>query len=191
MNYSRLKSLFFRASATLQAWLEANTAARQLFDNAGNVLQRLPDISNGHNFKSFLNGQELQHLVAAEQAGSAHAVIMRLNKNLERMTEVVNQQERLCVESWDALGSATSTAHAGAMLGACVSPAQMIEAMEDVWNMCRSELCLKLALAYELTNSLSFSVYEESQGLFHSSIHVDETSASYLLLKRSTQRCPS
>jgi hypothetical protein len=51
----------------------------------------------------------------------------------ERMRDIVKQQERLSVESWDAIGYSMSAAQSGSMHGVSASPSQMIEAMEDVW----------------------------------------------------------
>ena len=50
------------------------------------------------------------------------------------MTDLVRQQEKLCVESWAALGpNPSAAACAQPIPGGLVSPAQLIEAMEDIW----------------------------------------------------------
>ena len=50
------------------------------------------------------------------------------------MTDLVRQQEKLCVESWAALGpNPSASTCAQPIPGRLASPAQLIEAMEDVW----------------------------------------------------------
>jgi len=60
----------------------------------------------------------------------------------EELADVVKQQEKLCVDCWGALGSAPSPlACAQAIQGKLVTPAQLVEAMEDVWLVFQSASC--------------------------------------------------
>ena len=52
----------------------------------------------------------------------------------EDLSEVVRQQEKLCIESWAALGPSPPAAACSELIqGKLTSPAQLVEAMEDVW----------------------------------------------------------
>ena len=52
----------------------------------------------------------------------------------EDLLEVVKQQEKLCVDGWAALGLAPSPgACSEPIQGKLVTPAWLIEAIEDVW----------------------------------------------------------
>lgn len=52
----------------------------------------------------------------------------------EDLSEVVRQQEKLCVEAWSALGpSPPAAACSEPIQGRLTTPAQLVEAVEDVW----------------------------------------------------------
>lgn len=51
----------------------------------------------------------------------------------EELAEVVRLQERGCLEMWAALGAAPEAVACAAPVGGTLTPAQMVEAAEDVW----------------------------------------------------------
>ena len=56
------------------------------------------------------------------------------------MADVVKQQEKLCVDCWAALGTSPSPATCSQSIqGKLVTPAQIVEAMEDVWKVILTE----------------------------------------------------
>eukprot|EP00955_Chlamydomonas_euryale_P117458 366474-Chlamydomonas_euryale.AAC.25 len=157
----RSRDASYRSSAA--AMLSSQAGSVQLVNNFGNVLLRLPvsithfsttpvrhppdhfracwrcsqALSDPKNYAGLADdaGEE-EHLSCALLAGtakSAHTVLERLNGIMEELAGVVRQQERLCLDALAALGPAPDVHVVAAPAGSTLSPAQMVEAVEDSW----------------------------------------------------------
>ncbi|GLC57495.1 hypothetical protein PLESTB_001233300 [Pleodorina starrii] len=82
MDFSKFKAALQRANDCLDKWLALQEAASKLFLNAGNILQRLPVLSDSRNFSSLPGAPQLQQLVLAKQTRALEAVFGRLQTNL-------------------------------------------------------------------------------------------------------------
>ncbi|GLC34695.1 hypothetical protein PLESTM_000226300 [Pleodorina starrii] len=164
MDFSKFKAALQRANDCLDKWLALQEAASKLFLNAGNILQRLPVLSDSRNFSSLPGAPQLQQLVLAKQTRALEAVFGRLQTNLSDLEGVVRSQERQVVEVWRLVGEGAGAEACGAVQSGGSSVAQMVEAMEDVWRICRDDLAARAACLSALTHTTSPRDFQQLHG---------------------------
>lgn len=99
------------------------------------------------------------------------------------MEDVVKAQEKMCVESWAALGNSPTMLQSCSIGFGCVSPAQVVEAMEDCWLMCRDELCLKCAILATLQQNIEGQDVTPLSALLMSNVNTVLSGGSIVLLQ--------
>eukprot|EP00798_Chlamydomonas_sp_ICE-L_P030679 gene30679-35702_t len=88
------------------------------------------------------------------------------------MEDIVSQQEKLSLENVRLFSGGQGQAGLAASVcscpigGATLSAAEVVESMEDVWYMCRDELCLKMALLSQINYSTGQDEFSRIQTIF-------------------------
>ncbi|GIL72250.1 hypothetical protein Vretimale_448 [Volvox reticuliferus] len=155
MDFAKFKIAVQRANDSIERWSALQEAASKLLSNAGNILQRLPVLSDARNFVALPQAKQLQQLVLAKQLRALEAVFGRLQANLAELENVVRVQERLVVEAWRLLGEAPSAVGCGTVQPGGASVAQLVESIEDVWRICRDDLAVRAAALAGLSYATS------------------------------------
>ncbi|GLI64195.1 hypothetical protein VaNZ11_007386 [Volvox africanus] len=161
MDFSKFKLAVLRANDSIEKWSALQEAASKLLSNAGNILQRLPVLSDARNFAALRQARQLQQLVLAKQIRALEAVFGRLQSNLGELEGLVRIQERLVVEVWKLLGEAPSVEGCGTVQPGGASVAQLVESIEDVWRLCRDDLAVRAAALADLNYSTSPQQFAE------------------------------
>ncbi|GFR43797.1 hypothetical protein Agub_g4914 [Astrephomene gubernaculifera] len=160
MDFAKFKAVLQRSNDCLEKWLALQETAARLYSNAGNILNRLPILSERRNFSGLPNSEQLQQLVLAKQLKALEAVFGRIQTNLSEAEAVVGTQERLVVEAWRLLGEAPGAEACAAVQPGGVSVAQLVECLEDVGRMCRDDLAVLAAARSCLTHTTSPQEFE-------------------------------
>eukprot|EP00200_Dunaliella_tertiolecta_P004429 CAMPEP_0202359874 /NCGR_PEP_ID=MMETSP1126-20121109/13017_1 /ASSEMBLY_ACC=CAM_ASM_000457 /TAXON_ID=3047 /ORGANISM="Dunaliella tertiolecta, Strain CCMP1320" /LENGTH=193 /DNA_ID=CAMNT_0048953423 /DNA_START=132 /DNA_END=713 /DNA_ORIENTATION=- len=181
---SRLQVAAAKSAQLLESWLTLQDTASRYMANAGNIVQRMPALTNAENYYELQGAALLKPLLLAKQLKSFELVLGRLQAVMSELEAVVVAQEKQCVDGWAVLGGGKTQTPAK-----CSSPPvgamQTIESMEDVWFMCRDELCLKAALVSQLHPGISDAEFASISSLFCAHLHVKTDSPSVLLLRNS------
>ncbi|GIL45436.1 hypothetical protein Vafri_2676 [Volvox africanus] len=161
MDFSKFKLAVQRANDSIEKWSALQEAASKLLSNAGNIIQRLPVLSDVRNFAALPQAKQLQQLVLAKQLRALEAVFGRLQANLGELEGLVRLQERLVVEVWRLLGEAPSVGVCGTVQPGGASVAQLVESIEDVWRLCRDDLAVRAAALAGLSYATSPQEFAE------------------------------
>ncbi|KAG1660371.1 hypothetical protein FOA52_012664 [Chlamydomonas sp. UWO 241] len=174
-----------KATAALERWGALHDGSVQLINNFGNVLQRLPALAQPRNYDGLASPQKLQAAVQAAQALSLNNVLTRLHAIMDDLGAVVRQQERFALDAAGALGQNSDACLAGTPVSSTLAPAQMVEAIEDAWFMCRDELCLKAAIVSELSPGMAPNEFEPLRQIFCACVNVGDGRPSVLALRQA------
>mmetsp|Transcript_30981 Transcript_30981/g.68672 ORF Transcript_30981/g.68672 Transcript_30981/m.68672 type:complete len:193 (+) Transcript_30981:123-701(+) len=183
MDRKNVGQAFMKGSQLFERFLSLQTTAVALMSNFGNLNQRLPELENLSNYSGLPMHDELQRLVIVKQTKSLETVLQRLHTTMSELEDVVRGQERVCTEMASLIGQATVVGDAAALIPGCAaSPDQLLESLQDVWYMCRDELCLKHAVISKVSLAMEQQVFGELQALFTECIHIDLTRQAALLV---------
>ncbi|KAF5832808.1 hypothetical protein DUNSADRAFT_11181 [Dunaliella salina] len=178
-----------KSAQLLENWLVLQDTAARYMANAGNIVQRMPALTSAESYSELQGAAELRPLLLAKQMKSFELVLSRLQAVMSELEAVVVAQEKHCVDGWAVLGGGKTQAPIK-RLAPPVGAMLTMESMEDVWFMCRDELCLKAALVSQLHHGISEAEFASISSLFCAHVHVKTESSPVLLLRNSCWEVP-
>jgi len=183
LDVPRVQALAAKSAQLLEDWLRLQDAGTRHMANAGNIIQRMPALTSADSYQGLQAGMELKPLLVAKQLWSLEVVLGRLQAVMRDMADVVAAQEKQCVDACAAMGASTSCATCtSTILANAASVAQVLESMEDVWYMCRDELCMKAALLAQVHQGISVAHFAAINSLFTAPVHLQRDSLPVVLL---------
>lgn len=143
-------------AATLWAeWNDKHGAGCQALSSAINILERLEVLSDGRVFADLCQLPQVQQHVLAKQVASCNKALSLLHSHHESLKGTVRELERLHIEASRSLSAAASLEAAATPTGPQPTVVECVEALQDMWLMCKSELFLKIAAASLVTLDMS------------------------------------
>ncbi|KAF6257578.1 casein kinase 2 substrate-domain-containing protein [Scenedesmus sp. NREL 46B-D3] len=138
-------------------WNDTHRACCQALSSAVNILERLEVLADGSLFASLSHQPEVQQQVVAKQLAALNKALALLHSHHEALKGTVRDLERLHIEALRSLSAAANLEAAAVFAGPQPTAVQCVEALQDMWLMCKSELLLKIAAAGLVTLDMSLA----------------------------------
>ncbi|GBF98745.1 hypothetical protein Rsub_11151 [Raphidocelis subcapitata] len=133
-----------KAGGAFQEWSSLHARATAGLATAVNILARLPALQDGGHFEALGLGPEEQAEVLGKQLQAFNEALAGVHAALSGAREPVRELERAALEAGKR-AAGMSLAAATQRRGPEPSAAEVAEALQDAWRMCRDELALKQA----------------------------------------------
>ncbi|KAI8472635.1 MAG: casein kinase 2 substrate [Monoraphidium minutum] len=131
-----------KAAAAYRDWTALHARSAAALATAVNILSRLQALQDAAHFQGLGCGPELQREVLGRQLQAFDAALAGAHEALCQMQGAVRELERAALEAAKR-GGGLPLAAAARRRGPEPSPAEVVEALQDAWRMCRDELVLK------------------------------------------------
>eukprot|EP00882_Tetradesmus_deserticola_P018477 GHRQ01019845.1.p1 GENE.GHRQ01019845.1~~GHRQ01019845.1.p1 ORF type:complete len:218 (+),score=41.37 GHRQ01019845.1:74-655(+) len=139
-------------------WIEWNSthgACCQALSSAVNILERLEVLSDARMFAHVCQQPDVQQQVLVKQLAAFNKALALLHSHHEALKGTVREFERLHVEAVRSLRAAANLEAAAEPAGPQPTLVECVEALQDMWVMCKNELLLKIPAAGLVTLDLS------------------------------------
>ncbi|KIZ06064.1 hypothetical protein MNEG_1895 [Monoraphidium neglectum] len=131
-----------KAATAYRDWGSLHARSAAGLATAVNILGRLQALQDASHFEALGCSKEVQEEVLAKQLQALHAALASVHAALSEMQAPVRELERAALEAAKR-GAAMPLAAAAQRRGPEPSAAEVVEALQDAWRMCRDELVLK------------------------------------------------
>uniref|UniRef100_A0A383WE53 Uncharacterized protein n=1 Tax=Tetradesmus obliquus TaxID=3088 RepID=A0A383WE53_TETOB len=173
-------------------WNDTHGACCQALSSAVNILERLEVLSDDQVFADFCQLPEVQQHVLAKQAASFNKALALLHSHHDSLKGIVRELERLHIEAGRSLGAAANLEAAATPVGPQPTVVERVEALQDMWLMCKNELLLKIAAASLVTLDLSPADSAALMACYRRQPNVQPVKANIVLaLLKETAPAPS
>jgi len=155
---NKTRSILRKFSECVDNFQESFNTLVRLFQNAGNIEQRLPFLKDENNYKNLGNETDLQQMVLAKQVTALENVKNRILNSVSDLETIVNQEERLFVDfsasvSSVSSGGVSSMDKVTTLLPESTTLASLVEAIENLWRLNRDQACQTAAAAAVALNT--------------------------------------
>lgn len=133
-----------KAGSAYQEWAALHVRATAGLATAVNILARLPALQDGGHFQALGLGPDVQAEVLGKQLQALNEALAGVHAALAAARDPVRELECAALEA-GRRAAGMSLMAATQRRGPEPSAAEVAEALQDAWRMCRDELALKQA----------------------------------------------